>query len=205
MSHIADSLVSEGLTDTKSFRTQALVAATAAVTTTLSVSSEHTTIFTGTVVGQILKLGDATTYQVGHLYVVHNSSSASVAVQNNPGTGLFSLQANQRGTLILQNNSTAAGIWVYVIQAISNAAAGSLLYKSGTIAAGSFTGTPRTSAVTFTTAFPSTNYTITVTGSDARQWSFSSKATSGFTINSNANGALSANVDWQAIAIGEST
>jgi hypothetical protein len=59
--------------------------------------------------------------------------------------------------------------------------------------------------VTFTTAFPDTNYTITVTGVDARQWSWSSKATTGFTISSNANQALTGNVDWQAIAIGEST
>ena len=199
-----DNITSEGLTDTKSFRAQAVVQATAASTLTLTVASEHVTIFTGTTAGQNLKLGDATTYQVGHIYIVHNNSTQSVTVQNATPTSLFTLAANQRGTVVLQNNTTAAGIWVFTVTATTTTS-GSLLTKNGTIAAASFTGTPRTATVTFTTAFPSTNYTIGVTGSDARQWSFSSKATTGFTINSNANGALSGNVDWQAGAIGEST
>lgn len=83
-----------------------------------------------------------------------------------------------------------------------------LKLKSGTVAAGSFTGNPKTYAVSFTglglTNFASTAYTIVITGVDNRNWSWSSKATTGFTINANASAALTGNVDWQCIATGES-
>lgn len=82
---------------------------------------------------------------------------------------------------------------------------GELLVKSGTVSSGTFSGTPKTAAVTFGTAFASTAYSIKITGSDARIWSWSSKATTGFTISSNANQALTANVDWEATFNGEST
>jgi len=416
MSHIVDSLVAEGLTDSGSVRVQATVVATANTTTTLSVGSVSYMIFTGSTSGQIVRLGDATTYLVGHTYLIHNASTATVSIEDNSGSTLFTLSAGQRSVVILQNNSTAAGIWVYTLTtpvisgggtvtsvalslpsifsvsgspvttsgtltgslvnqnantifagpasgaaavptfrtqvladlpqltngqlyigstgasvvastltagtgiSITNGAgsitiastvtgtvtsvalalpsiftvsgspvttsgtltgtfntqtantvfagpstgspavptfrslvladlpqltngqlyigstgssvvastltagtgisitngAGSITIattltgtglrsKAGTITAGTFTGTPRTASVTFTSAFPDTNYTITVTGVDARQWSWSSKATTGFTISSNANQALTGNVDWQAIAIGEST
>jgi hypothetical protein len=76
--------------------------------------------------------------------------------------------------------------------------------KSGSVASGSFAGTPRTASVTFTTAFSSTNYSIQITGSDNRTFTYSSKATTGFTINTNANTPLTGNVDWVAIEHGES-
>jgi hypothetical protein len=76
--------------------------------------------------------------------------------------------------------------------------------KSGSVASGSFTGTPRTASVTFTTAFSSTNYSIQITGSDNRTFTYQSKATTGFTINTNANTPLTGNVDWVAIEHGES-
>jgi hypothetical protein len=76
--------------------------------------------------------------------------------------------------------------------------------KSGSVTAGSFAGTPRTATVTFTTAFANTNYSIQITGSDNRTFTYSSKATTGFTINTNANAALTGNVDWVAIEHGES-
>jgi|WetSurMetagenome_2_1015567.scaffolds.fasta_scaffold17540_1 hypothetical protein len=78
------------------------------------------------------------------------------------------------------------------------------LYKSGTIAAGSFTGTPRTAAVTFGTAFPGTTYTVNVTGTDGRSWVVNSLTAAGFTISSQANAALSGLVYYQAVYIGES-
>lgn len=76
--------------------------------------------------------------------------------------------------------------------------------KSGSVASGSFAGTPRTATVTFTTAFANTNYSIQITGSDNRTFTYQSKATTGFTINTNANSALTGNVDWIAIEHGES-
>ena len=76
--------------------------------------------------------------------------------------------------------------------------------KSNTVTAASFTGTPLTYTVIFTTPYPSTNYTITITGSDNRVFTYESKTINGFVINTNANTILTGNVDWQTISIGES-
>ena len=76
--------------------------------------------------------------------------------------------------------------------------------KSGIVANTSFGGNPKTSSVTFTTAFASTSYSITVTGEDARTWTIQSKTTGGFTINANSNTALTGNTYWMAIISGES-
>jgi len=70
--------------------------------------------------------------------------------------------------------------------------------KSGIIASGSFTGTPRTAPVVFVTAFPDNNYTVVLSGADKRTWTSENKSLSGFTINSNANQALTGNVFWMA-------
>lgn len=78
------------------------------------------------------------------------------------------------------------------------------LYKAGTIAALTFTGTPKKATVTFTTPYANTNYAVTVTGSDGRTWTIESKLATGFTINANANAALSGPVFWEAVAYGES-
>lgn len=78
------------------------------------------------------------------------------------------------------------------------------LYKAGQIAAVTFTGTPRTASVTFGTAFPATTYNVTVTGTDGRSWVVNTIATTGFTISSQANQALTGPVYWTAIYTGES-
>lgn len=80
----------------------------------------------------------------------------------------------------------------------------SLTIKSGTVSAGTFAGNPKIAAVAFGTAFSSTAYAITIVGVDARTWSYESKTTGGFTINSNANLALTGEVSWHAIPSGES-
>lgn len=70
--------------------------------------------------------------------------------------------------------------------------------KSGIVPNSSFTGTPRTAAVTFVTAFSDNNYTVVLSGADKRTWSSENKSASGFTINSNANQALTGSVYWMA-------
>jgi len=361
MPHVIDSITCEGLNDIKSLRAQAVVQATAASTYTLAVASEASLIFTGTTAGQIVRLGDATTYSVGHIYIIHNNSTQSVTVQNNATTTLFTLGASQRTIIVLQNNTTAAGIWVYTLTATSAGGTGTvtsvglaapveftvsgspvtstgtltltkatqtantawlgptsgaaavptfralvkadwpelfpsnpsgltvaynagtvqiggtyfaisassvtvganitggwvyvnssgvvtsgaslpttgvvpiaqftsgaatissltdtrtllnsvpttitgsgLQIKSGTVTAGTFTGNPKTATVTFGTAFSSTSYSITLTGLDDRNLSWESKAAGSFVINTNSNVALTGNVDWQCIVLGES-
>jgi hypothetical protein len=78
-----------------------------------------------------------------------------------------------------------------------------LARKVGNVAAGSFAGNPKTYAVVFSAAYPDTNYDIHITGVDARSWSYSSKATTGFTIETNANTALTGEVSWSATYNGE--
>ncbi len=72
--------------------------------------------------------------------------------------------------------------------------------KTGYIGPGDFTGSPLSATVTFDTTYVSTNYSIAITGEDARSWSISSKAAGGFTVDSNSSTALTGNVYWTTIA-----
>jgi hypothetical protein len=76
--------------------------------------------------------------------------------------------------------------------------------KSGSVAGASFAGSPKKATVTFTTAYPNTNYSILITGGVNRVFTYENKTTTGFTINANANTAFIVNVDWSTIAHGES-
>jgi len=70
--------------------------------------------------------------------------------------------------------------------------------KAGSVAAGSFSLTPKKATVTFVTAYPAgTNYAVKITGSDGRSWTAESITVSGFTINANANLALTGPVFWE--------
>lgn len=82
---------------------------------------------------------------------------------------------------------------------------GALLAKAGTVAAGSFTGTPKKFSITFGTTFGSTNYAIHIQGTDNRSFTWESKLATGFTINTNASTALTGNVDWLITGTGEAT
>lgn len=71
--------------------------------------------------------------------------------------------------------------------------------KSGKISSGSFSGNPKKASVTFSEAFEDVGYSISINGIDSRAWSFESASVSGFTVNSNANQALTGDVHWTAI------
>lgn len=76
--------------------------------------------------------------------------------------------------------------------------------KAGSVAAASFTGTPRKATITFATAFPDGNYRVAAIGQDGRVWSVDAGRTaSSFVLNSNSNTALTGPVDWIAIYDGE--
>lgn len=110
---ISEKIKSEGLLETKSFRTEAGVVVTTAATFALTVDSEHTQIFTGNTAGQVVRLPDATTLQVGHRYEIYNASTVQVSVQNNASAAIITLQPLQKLELVLQSNSVAAGVWVF--------------------------------------------------------------------------------------------
>jgi hypothetical protein len=122
----------------------------------------------------------------------------AIGPQGPQGTGLFT------GGTISSPTEFTNGLTANTISATTYQNLPILSMKSDTVAAGSFTGNPKKYTVTFTTAYPNTNYTISITGSDNRTFTYESKATTGFVINTNANTVLTGNVDWQTIAIGES-
>lgn len=72
--------------------------------------------------------------------------------------------------------------------------------KSGTVAGGSFAGNPKVFTVTFGTAFPDTNYAVSIDGEDNRTLTFQTKLAGSFVINTNANLAIAGTVDWTATA-----
>ena len=86
---------------------------------------------------------------------------------------------------------------------ITSGGGSGLTTKAGSVANSSFTGTPNKATVTFTTAFPDTNYAVTITGEDARSWTIESKVVGSFIINSNSNVAPTGTTYWTAIAYGE--
>lgn len=84
--------------------------ATAAGTTTLTVSSTYYQLFTGSTT-QTLVLPDATTLSVGHSYFIENHSTGIITINKNGGTNQFYLSPNTSCILYCTNISTAAGIW----------------------------------------------------------------------------------------------
>ena len=132
MPNTIDTQIVEGLADFGRYRVLPFIQATANSTLTLTVASPGYILFNGTVAGQILKLGDATTYQTGHTYIVHNSSTQNITIQNSAATVVLTLLPNARTTIILENNSTAAGVWRYNKTSIS----GGVTLSQGQIAYG---------------------------------------------------------------------
>jgi hypothetical protein len=78
--------------------------------------------------------------------------------------------------------------------------------KSGRALAGGFAGNPKTITISFSTAFPDTNYHVqlTVEGTTSFAPRVESKTTGGFDINMNANNIAGlVLVGWLAVADGE--
>ena len=108
------------------------------------------------------------------------------------------------GTASWAQNAVTAS---YILQAVSASFAttasfalnaGNTKAASGSVA--SFGGTPRTSSITFASAFSNNLYAVTVTGEDARSFTIQSKTSGSFIINSNSSVALTGPVYWIATA-----
>jgi hypothetical protein len=74
--------------------------------------------------------------------------------------------------------------------------------KADRIAAPSFLGTPRKASVVFSAAYPDNDYAVLITGADARTFTIESKTAAGFTINTNANTAMTGEVLWLTTPLG---
>ncbi len=113
MSLYIDHVISEGLLDHKSHRTQTLVTATTSGTLALDVNSEAVHVFTGTTAGQIVTLPSATTLTIGYRYQLNNDSTQNVTVKDFDGTTLMLLASDTRGFFTLVDASATAGVWSF--------------------------------------------------------------------------------------------
>ena len=165
MTLIVDNIQSEGLLDTKSFRTQVAVTTAAAATLSLTVASEMIQVITGSVAGQIVKLPDATTLTVGYRYEVWNATSVNVTVSDNTPTGLLLLGPSERAIFILQVASPAAGTWLWSVLAKNSSAEQFSVTYPGTGLAVNFTGgTARFNGVSTTVAAGSITLGASISG-----------------------------------------
>jgi hypothetical protein len=132
----------------------------------------------------------------GKQYVIKNIGSGTITVsttssQTIDGNNTISLTQNDSIVVISDDSD-----WK-IIGGVGNAILGTEI-KSGEVVNTSFTGNPKNAVVSFSPVFPNTNYSVVVTGGDARSWTIENKTTSSFVINSNSNTALDNSVYWIA-------
>lgn len=85
--------------------------ASAAGTTTLSVTSTQIQILTGTST-QTFKLPDATTLALGQTYMFINSSTGALTIQDNASGAVFTVSAGNVCVVEVTNIGSAAGTWI---------------------------------------------------------------------------------------------
>jgi predicted ATP-dependent Lon-type protease len=132
----------------------------------------------------------------GKNYVIKNRGTGVVTVattssQTIDGENKKSLNNNDSIEVISDGNN-------WIIAAGTGTATSSTTAKSGIVSNTTWTGSPLNYQVSFTSAFPNTNYSVTVTGGDARVWTVESVTVNGFIINSNSNTGLLYPTYWIA-------
>ncbi len=89
------------------------------------------------------------------------------------------------------------------IQTQLNAIINAPKIKSGIVAFGSFSGSPKKATVTFGAAFADANYSISIIGINNRVWTVESVVAGSFIINSNSGTAPTGNTYWTCVKNGE--
>lgn len=153
-----------------------------------------------------VKVQDVTDYRsvtslaTGNFVPIDHSSLGGLATSGHPASVIAADTTNFDGVL-----STADTTAQQALETLDDHRHG---LKNNAVASASFAGSPRTAAVTFTTAYPDTNYSIALTPVTTNNTSFSptveSKATTGFTINMHTNNITNlVEVMWTALPYGE--
>jgi hypothetical protein len=132
----------------------------------------------------------------GKIYIVKNSGSGIVTVETTSSQTIDGASSKS-----LKNNDSIevvsdGGNWIIV--AGTGSVTSSTTTKSGIVSNSTFTGTPLNYQVVFTSPFINSNYSVTVTGGDARVWTVESVTVNGFIINSNSNTGLLYPTYWVA-------
>jgi hypothetical protein len=128
MKHVINQLQVEGQAEFNSIVTGFRSQSTTLGTLDLVASDARKQIFTGTVVGQIVRLPDATTLTLGRDFEIVNASSAAIVVQDSAGTNLAYVSQARRCTLTCIANGTAAGSWD-----VDNVVSGANFQKSSAV------------------------------------------------------------------------
>ena len=79
------------------------------------------------------------------------------------------------------------------------------LLKAGVVAGASFSGSPKTFAVVFASAYADAAYAIHIASTDGRTFVYASKTSAGFTISAQANQAITGEVSWTCTKSGEAS
>lgn len=106
-----DSLVSEGLLDHKSHRTQTAITTVSLGTITLTVASEEIQVLQGSTAGQIMQLPRGLDLTVGYQYQFNNDSTQNVTIKDGFGNSILLLASTYRAFFVLVDASSAAGVW----------------------------------------------------------------------------------------------
>lgn len=100
----------------RSFGLSRTVITTSASTITLDSFSTSYQIFEGATAGQILNLGDSTTYfKDGHSFFILNDSTKDLIIEQDDGTDIYTLQPNFGAIAVLEDGSTANGVWRFFL------------------------------------------------------------------------------------------
>jgi len=114
MTHIIDDQQVEKTGEINAIVLDRTMIPTGASTTVMTVTSTSQYIFTGSTVGKIMQLPNATTLLPGLMYTFWNQSTVLVTIKLNDTTStLFTVSAGEQVTTILQDNSTSNGTWVF--------------------------------------------------------------------------------------------
>lgn len=113
MANYSDTMVVES---TLTLNNQIIVPATQALansTLTLTSASNMAQIFTGTTVGQTVKLPNATTLPAGWLINIYNQGTQPLILQDNAGGAVITVSQTSVAYGFLQTSGSAAGTWVF--------------------------------------------------------------------------------------------
>lgn len=161
-----------GVSSVRGFRTRLETTTTSASNLSLTGNSGMVQVFSGSTAGQTASLPDATTLRTGHRFEFWNISSVTVTINLHDGTTLlFSLSAGDSVKLVLDDNSTTNGTWLYSKNSSAGTAAMPMYFgtKSTTVAnaylseAASSANTSDTVAPAFARACKIVGYSINIT------------------------------------------
>jgi len=132
----------------------------------------------------------------GKIYIIKNSGTGLVTVATSSSQtidGATTKSLSQYESIEVQSDGSN---WV-IIAGIGSSVVSSAV-KSDFVAPEGWGGLPLNTSILFSIPFPNSNYSVVVTGSNARVFTIENLTSSGFTINSNSNTSIAGNTYWVA-------